>query len=297
MNRYRKKLIMALALRGHGTSTLARAFRDCGFEGGHEVVGSGSYGSCTPVPNHQVNNLHNSDLNFGDIVGGYTGDNELSDLYKKWHWYKAEPTKELFTEALPIVDRALGYFLHVGSRDVFVDISHYLAEFWPVVRYLCEDNVSIVHLTKDPRTWVQKQMYEGAFTEREPHYGSVHTDEYRQIKLTDDYLSSCSNRIQSLCTYWDTCHRFFLACGSPIYHVEDFNSRGVSESVASTLVGCVPPGFTLQRDRYSQKDMTEDKYTTGPTPCPKFEEWDPTDQDTLISICGETADLLGYRLS
>ena len=295
-----KTLIYALCAQGHGTERLAKALTNLGLVGGHEITGSGTYGSITPVSNQlSVNFYSRGDYSLGEPIGGYTGDNKLAEAFFRWNKIRfmdkyPEEVKELRVQLLEALST------YVYGDGFFVDIGAFIADWYPLVEDLANSGIfrtRSIHLTKDGREWVQKLMFYKTATVESSHYGSVHNEYtiYPPIVPGTEGLT----RFEQVCHMWSDLHSWFYKGGRKIVHVEDFNTPETADMLLEELF---PEADQRQREAFSLVDeaYSEDGHRPhlgleqGPWGFKSYDAWDSQLKGVFDSICGPMMRTLGY---
>lgn len=314
-----RTLIYTLAPQGSGTRRLAKALTDIGLMGGHEVVGQANCGSVRDINHVLRTHLFNPcGYPIGEDDEGDAGDNDLADAFFEWAKVRFQEvdvgTLKIYA---PVVARALHRFLIMGDphKEVFVDSSHWLADWYPVLDYLCDDGKYLytgpqpgwssrsIHLSRDPREWVQKWMWHGVGTRGSGgHYGSIHNE----WTLYPPWPHECrySSRFERVCTMWRDLHRWLLRGKRKHFRVEDFNR---SETAKAILAELLPEATDDQREAFSlttegrsetgtaTRKQLYDTWNTGPHKTAPWPEWSDELWETFNGICGDTAGRLGYK--
>jgi hypothetical protein len=293
-----KTLLFACACAGHGTTRLAKGLTDIGLEGGHEIVGQGTYGSLGDVPNALEGAFTNPGTYlFGSSIGGYVGDNILAEAYRKWapvRWSYNPPwdIREGSVSCMDSFESAFAFSIkrYLAGTGYFVDINTHLADWWPMLIHLGIPNRR-VHITKDPREWIQKVLSYGYFSEHCNNYGSPST--YDTIYPYDVYKDRGLSRFEKVCHYWNDIHNWFSKCPRTWrFKVEDFNERAVQLLILDKLY---PEATEDQVASFSLHTDGVDKngYKVHPnwesmehTGYPPYSKWSTKDKDTLYKICG-----------
>ena len=300
-----RTLIYALGSVGHGTKRLAKAFADIGIDSGHDVMGQGAYGSVKDVPNFLEKGLYHHDTYpRGTPQGGLVGDDIVANLFFAYAPYRFRAKKDvpsfLQGEIVATLRKALGRYLE--GEGYLVDINTHLADFWPFISDAVAKKTRCIHLTKDPREWVQKLMYFHSFSETSTNYGSVHNIDTIYPPLIPAYkkLLEDQGRFTVCCQYWTDLHSWFDNAWTLRIRVEDFNKPETSARVLSALLPKATveqkAAFTLADEKYvdGYSVRRHERFTTGETGFPPWEEWDKKTKATFNKICGPLSERFGY---
>lgn len=302
-----RTLIYALASLSHGTDTLARALTEIGLEGGHEIIGWGQRGALLDLPGEKQSQLYNRgeyETPEGERQYGLPacGDNILAMVaHTCWYPLRGRPFKEL-DEPLQTGLKSLlriATTRYLRGSGFFVDISGFLADFFPVLDAL-EIPSRAIHLTRDGRAWVQKLQFFHGFSEaRMTAYGNAPDKKWVygypvRWPGTPEGVST----FYAACFYWAHLHRWFLTAKRPIVHCEDYNASETALAVLSylypeaTLEQCLR--FTLHDARYGNLEARERQYAQGPNGFPCWQDWSDVQARTFKHLCGDVMKELGY---
>ena len=192
------------------------------------------------------------------------------------------------------------YLYHDSEEGFFVDISQRLAAFYPILDILLPERARAVHLVKDGREWVQKQMHWNAFSPRSGCYGSVHCPLTTYPHAPLEWFGM--SRFEKCCRFWAGMHVWFRESGRPVFRVEDFNKPEIAERILAVLypeaTGTERARFILRQDEYGESGYKPhpewEKLSAGAQPFPPYAEWSAARKKLFETVCGEEMTALGY---